>query len=177
MDFIYTKNILTKEICNDIICFFNNQSENKYVIDYNLPEWKNIYNHLYYQLNININNYLLSLTKHMEHANYNFFKINQFVIDDICIKKYCKEHINNLTNNINIDLKYRTYSIMNFIFILDDTSNEIEFINTKIKTEKGQLIIFPSFWSFPFKDTNINDTKYIISGLIHCVNKELFVNL
>ena len=61
---------------------------------------------------------------------------------------------------------------MCFIWVLNDIENEMIFMGTrKIKTNVGQLFIFPSYWSFPYRDTNVTDIKYYIKGHIEIENK------
>jgi hypothetical protein len=49
-----------------------------------------------------------------------------------------------------------------------EDGGEVEIMgNTKIKAEKGKLLIFPSGWCFPYSNKMpISDDQYIIRGKI-----------
>jgi hypothetical protein len=96
------------------------------------------------------------------------FANDHFFINNFCVEKIIEKSINYNKLNVNVfDLQYKTYSVMRFIWILDNVDNEIIFLKDhKVKTSIGQLFIFPCFWSFPFSDINIQYEKYIIMGYI-----------
>jgi hypothetical protein len=67
-------------------------------------------------------------------------------------------------------LEGNIYSFFEFILFLNDVEEggEVEIMGkTKIKPEKGKLLIFPSGWCFPYcNKMPISDDQYIITGKI-----------
>lgn len=67
-------------------------------------------------------------------------------------------------------LEGNVYSYYEFIFFLNtvEDGGEVEIMGkTKIRAEKGKLLIFPSGWCFPYcHKTPISDDQYLIRGKI-----------
>ena len=65
----------------------------------------------------------------------------------------------------------RGFRTLAYIFYLNDveTGGETEFYNgTKVKAEKGKLLIFPALWTYTHKgNMPISNDKYIITGWIY----------
>ena len=144
----------------------------KYIIDHSSNDWKSIYNYLYYEINIHVIQYINYLHYQLKDQKFIYFANDEkFLITNFIITKFEKSTINpNKINNIIFDTKFNSYSVMVFIWILNDIENEIVFLdNYKVKTDIGKLFIFPCFWSFPFNDINITDDKYMIIGHIEIV--------
>jgi hypothetical protein len=170
MNYIYNKESLDREICNELISLI--ESEQTIIIHTN-PKFTKLYNHLYYEINIQLSLYITFLNEQSKNIPYKYFHYNQFYINNFTIYELKNEYINKLHNNIEFDFKLHTYSILRFIWILNEIDNELVFLNnTKIKTFVGQIIIFPCYWSFPFKDTNLIDTKNFIIGYIEIENED-----
>jgi hypothetical protein len=169
MDFIFIKkDSLPHTLCSTIISIFESNKQNEYTIDYSSKEWETIYNYLYYEINICVNHYIHKLNETIFPKQYTFFNTQYFLINNFCIKKYTECTINSTKKNtVTTNLKHQTSDKMIFIWVLNEVENELHFLkNIKIKTNVGQLFIFPCFWSFPFDDINKLDTKYFIIGQI-----------
>jgi hypothetical protein len=135
---------------------------------------KKLYNHLYYEINFQINSYIEFLNNQSNHIPYKYFSHNKFYISNFTIYKFDKTPINELFNDIQIDYNLYTYSVFRFIWVLNDVDNELVFFNNeKMKTSIGEIYIFPCYWSFPFTDTNRIDTKYFIIGYIEIEHEEI----
>lgn len=177
MIYIYNKESLNNIFCNDICKLVS--SEKTYLIQENsesmilTPSSTKLYNHLYYEINFQINSYIEFLNNQSNHIPYKYFSHNKFYISNFTIYKLDKTPINELFNDIQIDYNLYTYSVFRFIWVLNDVENELIFLNNeKIKTSIGKIYIFPCYWSFPFTDTNRIDTKYFIIGHIEIEHEE-----
>lgn len=176
MNYIYKSQSLKTIICDELCKYISSEktqlncNHSKYVL---LPTAKQ-YNHLYYNINLHINSYIDFLNNQSAHIPYKYFYNNKFYISNFTIYKFDKSSINELFNDIVIDCNLYTYSVFRFIWILNDLNNELVFLNNeKIKTSIGEIYIFPCYWSFPFTDTNIMDTKYFIIGHIEIAREKI----
>jgi hypothetical protein len=167
MNYLYSNKSLHNEICNELILLVNSEETD---IEYSNSMFTKLYNYIYYEINIQIISYIKFLN---EQNKYKYFQNNQFYIPKFTIYKINNKNINSLNNDIQVDTNLHTYSILRFIWVLDDINNEFIFLNDiKIKTFIGQIIIFPCYWSCPFKDTNLQDTKHFIIGYIEIENED-----
>ena len=120
--------------------------------------------------------YIDFINNQSTHIPYKYFSSKKFYIPNFTIYYFDKTPINELFNNIQIDFNLHTYSVFRFIWILNEPDNELVFLNNeRIKTSIGEIYIFPCYWSFPFTDTNILDTKYFIIGHIE-MERETFIH-
>lgn len=176
MKYIYNKQSLNNIFCNELCKLsFSEKTEIKQ-FESILLNTRSIkpYNHLYYEINYQINSYIEFLNNQSKHILYKYFSYKKFYISNFTIYKFDKTPINELFNDIRIDYKLYTYSVFRFIWVLNDVDNELVFFNNeKIKTSIGQIYIFPCYWSFPFTDTNRIDTKYFIIGHIEIECEEI----
>jgi hypothetical protein len=177
MTYIYNKESLNNIFCNELCKLAS--SEKTYLIQENIesiilsPDSTKLYNHLYYEINIQINLYIDFLNIQSKNIS-EYFHYDKFYISNFTIYKFNKTPINKLFNEIQIDHNLHTYSVFRFIWILNEVDNELIFLNNeKIKTSIGKIYIFPCYWSFPFTDTNIIDTKYFIIGHIEIEDEEI----
>jgi hypothetical protein len=189
MEYIYEKkNTLTDEICDEIIYLFEQEKINKHIgmtlsgykpqskktIDYLInceddDKWKNIDNTLFNVLYENINKYFKKFTKYCFHS---------YLMRDsgFLIQKYLK---NDGFFNYHDDFKHTEngeYRIITYLWYLNDVfeGGETEFFKKyKIIPEKGKLVLFPTFWTYPHCGLipKSND-KYIITGWIS-INPDL----
>lgn len=186
--FIYNTNSLTDEICDEIIDKFqksynNNKmnniikkclnKENEIKIKFNILEndiWFNIKNILIFELNKHLELYYSKLNNDIFFFN-NIQKTK--TIQEFIIKGYN----NNSNNTFNSDTyiinkSLKKMRLMNFIWYLDaiTTDNEnniIQILDYKIIPKKGDILIFPCDWFFPYSEKFLNSTtNYMITGSI-----------
>jgi hypothetical protein len=172
--FIYINNSLTEPICNEIVEKFECNCNNKQLLKINFDisydhEWSNIKNTLINEIDKHINIYYENLDNNIFFFNnvHHNKTMNHFVI-----KKFNKNTCySNFHNDCCIDLDNKKSRVLSFIFFLNtiDDGGEIDFFGYhKIKPEKGNIIIFPSEWFFPYSENvSISDDKYIIKGSIY----------
>ena len=125
----------------------------------------------------NLLNSKLSYYVNQYKKNTNFQLPTNFNCDYHMMMKYLKNdglykfhhdfHINQ-TSQGEIDDKNTTCRILTYLFYLNtiDEGGETEFIDgTKIKPEKGKLLIFPATWPYIHKgNMPLSSNKYIVTG-------------
>jgi hypothetical protein len=142
-DFIYeNKNSLTKELCEDLLCRFENKTEIEISNKYGKLRVYLI-NELFTNLNKLKNKYENLIGMNMLNIIYNKSQI-QFTL-----KEYCNNEeiiiINRLGNINNNNVNKLT-----FIWFLNDCDGDLVFWNNhKIKMSIGKLVVFPFSWCFP----------------------------
>lgn len=96
-----------------------------------------------------------------------FFPNNNFTIRNFWITHYNLETI--VCNNTQFIPILSTYTVIQFILFLNDSESEIDFYNAdvKIKPIKGNILFFPSSWTFPYKYNKTNINQYIIKGFVY----------
>ena len=91
---------------------------------------------------------------------------------DFLLRKY-EKNIGNFTyhNDYDFDHKTNKCRILNYLWYLNDVAEggETEFFgNYIIKPKQGQIILFPSDWTFPHTEKiPISNDKYIIAGWVY----------
>lgn len=161
--YIYiNNNSLSEEISDEIIDLYNNDAKkelnNKLIFD--IFDKNNICKMLLKELEKNVENYIRYLNTN------NIFSITN-KLEKMIIQKYKKNEIIKeeiIDNNL-------VFSKLFFIWYLNDVEEggETEFWNGEycVKPEIGKLIIFPSCWTFPFKEKiPISCDKYVIKGYL-----------
>jgi len=172
--FIYINKSLTDTICDEIVEKFECNCNNKQLLKINFDithdhEWSNIKNTLINEIDKHINIYYENLDNNIFFFNHVHLNktINHFVI-----KKFKKNKCSsNFHNDFHINFYNKKSRIISFMFFLNtiDDGGEIDFFGYhKIKPEKGNIIIFPSEWFFPYcENVSISHDKYIIKGSIY----------
>jgi hypothetical protein len=172
--FIYINKSLTETICDEIVEKFECNSQNKTAIQVNIDVsddhvWSNIKNTVINEIDKHINIYYENLDNNI----YFFNNVHHNkIINHIIIKKFKKnECFSNNHNDRGVDFHNKKSRILSFMFFLNtiDNGGEVEFFGYhKIKPEKGNIIIFPSEWFFPYSENvSISNDKYIIKGWIY----------
>jgi hypothetical protein len=196
-DFIYqNKNVLSKELCNEIIEKF--EKEDKYggvtymgvnrkvkntsdhIINENNEEWKNINQCLNNSLFENLKIYIDTLNnkenykpKNNHNSHYSLLPKKLFLINNFMIQKYDKQigkYIYHTDDSI--DCKLKVKRVITYLWYLNDVEEggETEFFggDFKVKPEAGKLLFFPALWCYPHRGKMpISDNKYIITGWIY----------
>lgn len=182
-NFIYEKkDSLSGEICDYVIKMYDNKQNiinNEFGIDLNKNNNKEhniLKNVLLKNIFENIKLYFLGIQ--CEDLNNYFGCIqNKISIKFAIIHKYSKnDKTEKYCNSVRTDYKNMKYSIIRFIYYLNDCDGdgggegdgETIFANKhKIIPEKGKLVLFPSDWFFPYKETLCKTAdKYVITGFI-----------
>ena len=179
------ENSITSRVCDNLIHKFENNIDNRKGITIGgyKPEYKKtmdltfgpdenthlleIFNLLNSKLTYYVNEYK---------NNTNFQLPTNFINKYHMMMKYLKndglyEWHNDFhllgTSKGDIDDKSGTCRILTYLFYLNtiDEGGETEFIDgTKIKPEKGKLLIFPATWPYVHKgNMPVNSNKYIVT--------------
>lgn len=138
--------------------------------------WKNEDTILCQALNKGINEYIDNILNNL--TNINIFNINLNIFSKIYnnndtgykIQKYDRDKgYYNYHNDFEYSVK--GVRVITFIWYLNDVEEggETEFINgTIIKPKKGQLLLFPSDWTYMHKgNMPLSNDKYICNGWIY----------
>ena len=189
-------NSLSKELCSDIIMFFEKDLDkyeghtsgglNKHIkntVDLqihaihqnNKPHWNKIRELLEKELNNNIKKYIKTINEYIDDGTQlNKYKVfHDFVsFDTIQIQRYKKlEGKYIYHNDFMSDWENKKYRVITFLWYLNcvEEGGETEFWSKyKIKPEPGKLIFFPSTWTYPHRGLMpISNDKYIITGWIY----------
>lgn len=162
------KNSIPNKLCDEIISLFEKKTEQKLNIPKNSPEWNKIEHFLYKDLLLKLNKYKNSLLLENETVTSSL-NLNTY-LNDFKIIKYdpveCETIIRNYEKNEN------RYNIVSFVFYLNnvESGGEIIFKESKMKPEKGKLVIFPETTPNSYKcQMPISNSQYIITGQI-CEN-------
>jgi hypothetical protein len=186
---------LCSELCNEIICKFNNESsvpgQTSLGIDKNIKDsldfcientkgWEHIYKMLKIELEHNINNYIDCLNDSIHYlpsnnngVRYLLFSKTNISYDNITlqIQKYIKQTGKFIFHNDFHIMKNYHYRIFTYIWYLNDVfegGETIFFENHKIIPKTGTLVIFPASWTYPHTGkVPISNDKYIITGWIY----------
>lgn len=177
MDFIFEKNIsLNEKVCKSIISTFDQPTTIKYEcretnelkLNVKDEKWRIYDTILYNEIGKVIKEYIIYLDNKSDIFNLDEYNIrdNGFLIQKYNKNKgYCEYH-NDSYNETKDCIRVLTY-----IWFLNTTTTggEIEFWNGKykIKPEIGKIIIFPSTWTYSYKQNYSPNDKYIIIGGIY----------
>lgn len=172
--FIYEKQkSLTDEVCDFVINIYDktlNIKNNELCVNLNNNKnGEHIKNILISNIFESIKSYYLNID--CEDITNNFENIqNKISIQHIIIKKYDKDDKpKNYCNSVRTDYNNMKYSILKFIYYLNNVEEGGETIfakQYKIIPEKGKMIMFPSEWFFPYEETQRKTDKYIITGYV-----------
>jgi hypothetical protein len=179
-NFIYEKQkSLTDEFCDYIIDIYEKtpnmkKKDNEFSVNLNSnknEEHNKLKNIIISEIYGNIKSYYENIGCEDIINNFNNIQ-NKISIQYIILKKYCKgEKTESYDNNVRTDYNNMKYSILKFIWYLNDVQEGGETIFSKkykIIPEKGKMIMFPSEWFFPYEETECNsDDKYVITGYIY----------
>ena len=192
--FYINKNSISKELCNDIINMFEEDS-NKYegrtagglnkdikdTLDFQIPKiadykWSKTRQFLEKELEKNIKIYVKNINDAMEtceessSSKYKVFD-NFVTFDTIQIQRYKKQKGRYVYHqDFSTDWENKKYRVITFLWYLNDVyeGGETEFWTTyKVKPEAGKLLFFPATWTYPHRGMMpISNDKYIITGWI-----------
>ena len=186
---IYVNHSLTREICDTIIKWFENE-ENKHIgqtiggvntqykntLDFKIPNtntiWDEINKILQNELQQHLNNYITEIKNHF---NYNILYVDSttaFFEDCYNIQKYNKnEGFYKYHNDFDIDVNNNKLRKLTYIWYLNDVDEggETELLkDILIKPKCGNLLLFPACWTFPHRGIMpISNDKYIITGWLY----------
>lgn len=192
--FYINKNSISKELCNDIIHMFEEDS-NKYegrtaggldkdikdTLDFQIPKiadykWSKTRQFLEKELEKNIKIYVKNINDAMktcEESSSSKYKVfeNFVTFDTIQIQKYTKQKGRYVYHqDFSTDWANKKYRVITFLWYLNDVyeGGETEFWTTyKVKPEAGKLLFFPATWTYPHRGMMpISNDKYIITGWI-----------
>lgn len=172
---------LSKEICNDIINYFEKEN-NKYQgvtaaglnkdvkdsLDFQIPpanennpsHWNKIRTLLEKELNNNVKKYVKkindSVSVNEEESSYKYNVFDKYVsFETLQIQKYQKSKGRYIYHNdFSTDWKEKKYRVITFLWYLNtiEEGGETEFWNTyKVKPETGKLLFFPATWTYPHR--------------------------
>jgi len=180
-------NSLPNELCDEIIEMFENENENKYegvtaaglnknvknTMDFVIPnndKWNKILEVLTKELHRNLNLYI-NLLK-MDLKDYNIFSKNFLYENSFQIQRYTKnegKYIYHHDHDIRFDQKdHRVITYLWYLNTVDEGGQTELWGNTKIKPEKGKLLLFPASWTFPHSGLMPKShDKYIITGWLY----------
>ena len=181
-EFIYENQSLSNDICDRILALFNkytHNSENTFtkkksitlsISSTTISETNDFYpikNILIEELEKNIQLYYNKLDNNIYFFDLIHKKktINNFIIKCYINSQTCQSEYHNLNSN-NFDNKSK---ILTFIWYLNESPDgETDISGYQVKPKKGNLLIFPSEWFFPYNDDypTINN-KYVITGSIY----------
>lgn len=201
MEFIYIKNkSLSPELCKDIITKFE-LSNNKYdgvtrgglnknikdTLDLKISDniissdWNDVLSLLNKELLKNVKIYVNNINKNLcVNEEYSTTKFKYFEGLEISHETYLVQKYKKCSgryvyhNDQHIDWNEKKYRILTYLWYLNDVDEggETEFWGDyKIKPKAGQLLIFPSTWTFPHRGkVPVSSDKYIITGWIYSKN-------
>jgi len=179
--FYINENSLSKEICSDIINYFENESARyqgitsgglnkdiKDTLDYsipfvsenNKPHWNKIRALLDKELNNNIKKYVTTINNNIsideENSSHKYKVFNEFLtFENIQIQKYTKSKGRYIYHNdFTCDWNTKKFRVITFLWYLNTIENggETEFWTThKVKPEAGKLLLFPATWTYPHR--------------------------
>ena len=179
--FYVNQNSLSKEICNDIIQYFEAESSKyegvtgggldkkiKDTLDFQIPvknknnplHWVRVRDLLERELNNNIKNYVKKINDFMtideENSQRKYRVFGNFVsFETLQIQRYNKSKGMYIYHqDFSCDWKEKKYRVITFLWYLNtvEEGGETEFWGThKIKPEAGKLLFFPATWTYPHR--------------------------
>lgn len=170
-NYIFQKQVLIDLLCEDIIELFDESNNNHN--EMNIPKysnkWEKIELFLYKELLIYINKYKNNIV--INNSNQDKFK--NLLIENLNKELYTRQfkirkYSNDASESIYIkppNNNPNRYNFLNFIFILNDNNCEITINNYKIISKCGDLLLFPSDFSYKIEIPLLKN-QYIICGEI-----------
>jgi Rps23 Pro-64 3,4-dihydroxylase Tpa1-like proline 4-hydroxylase len=139
-------------------------------------KWGKINQVLYNELFENLQTYLNTLQNIPEFSSennileYKLFDINYFTEEVFMIQKYEKQKGKYIYHN-DFSIEKNKYRVITYLWYLNDVEEGGEtevWYNTRIKPEKGKLLLFPSHWAVPHcGKMPISSDKIIITGWLY----------
>jgi len=181
MDYIYTNNSLSFNICDKIISYYEESDKYKGVTvgglnktikdttDYIIPfkstictQWDEINDVLTEELQKNIKHYISKINNKANYTSENNYGVeyrhlnNEVrVFNNFMIQKYEKGIGKYVYHQDGLtDIKNNGNRVITYLWYLNDVEEggETEFFGDfKIKPEKGKLLLFPANWAFPHR--------------------------
>lgn len=118
-----------------------------------------------------------SVVNHLEQYEKKFKNFATFFPEDICLEEFrikCYDSLKRDRSDLHVDVTNQDSSVrlLTFFYYLNDdfTGGETIFPDHDliIKPKRGSLIIFPSTWQYPHKETPVKTgKKYIMSTYLH----------
>jgi hypothetical protein len=177
-NYIFQKQILIYELCEDIIKLFeeSNNKDNEMNIPKQSKKWEKIELILYKELLICINNYKNNLIINNNQQD----KIKNEIINYLNKELYIKNFkIRKYTNNTSEILDIRPsnnnpnrYNFLKFIYCLNENNCEIIINNTEILLKCGNLLLFPNDLLYKIK-IPILEKQFIICGELSYIEDDL----
>jgi hypothetical protein len=179
LDFIHIhENVLSKEICECLINFYENNSEKqeRYDLDgtpnftqINLTEYRE------YSKDIeNIHNFLIQTVFQYRNQYYEFIDSRVFpsshAFEQFRIKKYDVGGTDRFDTHVDVVDYASSRRFLSFFWYLNDVDNggETVFKDLTIVPKQGSMVIFPPLWMFPHKaNPPISNSKYLLSTYLH----------
>jgi hypothetical protein len=187
-DCIYTKpHSIPDELCDEIQRMFDEEGDNrgpgnthgginaaiKDTLDFTIPKqsnkWAKIDQFLADELNLNLGEYLKSLSTIPE---YSLFDKKYFSDSVFMLQRYTKSKGKYIYHNdFGINYEDGTHRVITYLWYLNDVDEGGQtelWGNRRIKPEKGKLVLFPSHWAFPHTGKMpISHDKLIITGWLY----------
>ena len=141
----------------------------------NIEKWIDIDNHIHDVLSPTINSYILEINSTLDgslHGNL-YLPGRDYNDTGHQIQEYIKNegHYQRYHNDFSIINGTGYYRILTYIIYLntiDEGGETVFFDDYKIKPTVGNIVIFPSTWTYPHcGNMPLSDNKYIITGWLY----------
>ena len=168
-------NVLSKEICEKLISFYEENSDKHEVIDndgyptftqLNLTENKSHIN--------DIHNLLIKTVFEYRDRYYQYICRDVFppshAFEQFRIKKYKPTGNDRFDTHVDVKDYQSARRFLSFFWYLNDVDDggKTIFKDMEIKPSMGTLIVFPPLWMFPHKgEPPISSSKYLLSTYLH----------
>jgi len=168
-------NVLSKEVCDNLISFYENSSDNHEVIanegcpnftQLNLTESRNSINDIH---NLLIETVFKYRDKYYEYVCKDVFP-SSHAFEQFRIKKYSSELSDRFDTHVDVKDYSSARRFLSFFWYLNDVDEggKTIFKDFEIKPSAGTLVIFPPLWLFPHKgEPPISGPKYLLSTYLH----------
>ena len=172
---VYVEDHMPKNICNDIVNFFESTSDKERRVKINNKPRLTQFNftqksYLNEELHKVICKYLLSAVDHYRFNIKSFYTFapRNLYFEHFRIKRYISEDADQFDTHVDVTDVSNECRYLSFMWYLNDVVNggETEFaeLDLKIRPKIGALIMFPPIWMFPHKGHLLNSgKKYLLS--------------
>ena len=172
---VYIEDHMPKNICNDIVNFFESTSDKERRVKINNKPRLTQFNftqksYLNEELHKVICKYLLSAVDHYRFNIKSFYTFapRNLYFEHFRIKRYISEDEDQFDTHVDVTNVLDECRYLSFMWYLNDVidGGETEFteLDFKIQPKAGALIMFPPIWMFPHKGHLLNSgKKYLLS--------------